>query len=432
MLRIVLPADADRRAWMERACRRAAAVDPAVEAAARRIIEDVRARGDAAVREATERFEGRRLGALELDRGRWREEAERAAPAVRRAIEHAHARIRRFHEAERATLGDSLALDEPGVHLELRLRPLARVGLYVPGGTARYPSSVLMTAVPARVAAVAEVVMATPSPSPEVLHAAQVAGVDRVFAIGGAQAVAALAYGTESVPRVDKIVGPGNAYVAAAKRLVFGDVDIDQVAGPSEVLIVADGSARPALVAADLLAQAEHDADAHALLVTPSEALARAVDAEVERQIATLPRRAIAERALEAHGIALVTTTVDEALDFAAAFAPEHLEVHLERTDADAVVQRVPTAGAVFFGAFTPEAAGDYLAGPNHVLPTGGAARFGSPLGVHDFLKRTSLLQYAEEGLRAQAEDIVRLAEVEGLDAHARAVTARFPSARNK
>ena len=300
------------------------------------------------------------------------------------------------------------------------------MGLYVPGGTARYPSSVLMTAVPARAAGVQELVMVTPGPSVETLHAALVAGVDRVFPIGGAQAVAALAYGTESVPRVDKIVGPGNAYVAAAKRLVFGDVDIDQVAGPSEVLIVADAGADAALVAADLLAQAEHDTAAYAVLVTTSAALAVRVQAEVERQLASLPREAIARRAIDDNGAAVVVGSLDEAIRFAEDFAPEHLELLVE--GAEAIAPRIANAGAIFVGPWTPEAAGDYLAGPNHVLPTGGSARFSSPLGVHDFVKRTSILRYEAAALRAQADDIVRLADVEGLHAHGRAVTARFAS----
>jgi histidinol dehydrogenase len=271
---------------------------------------------------------------------------------------------------------------------------------------------------------VGEIVMVTPGPSAETLWAAKVAGVDRVFAIGGAQAVGALAWGTESVPRVDKIVGPGNAYVAEAKRQVFGAVDIDSVAGPSEILIVADESAEARWVAADLLSQAEHDVDAHAVLLTPSAAFAAAVSQEVGKQLVTLPRRAIAEKSLFRHGLALVTATLDEALALADQFAPEHLELMCK--DAQAAAPRIRSAGAIFVGAHTPEAAGDYLAGPNHVLPTGGAARYGSPLGVYDFIKRTSLLRYSAEALRAQATDIVRLANIEGLAAHGRAVAARL------
>jgi histidinol dehydrogenase len=284
-----------------------------------------------------------------------------------------------------------------------------------------------MTAVPARVAGVREVVMVTPGASPETLAAARVAGVDRVFEIGGAHAVAALAYGTESVPRVDKIVGPGNIWVAAAKRLVFGDVDIDSVAGPSEVLVLADDGADPAFVAADLLAQAEHDAVAHAVLVTTSEALVTAVEAELEAQLAVLPRKAIAEASLAANGVAIITADLGSAVRLANRWAPEHLELHVR--DAARVAEQIRTAGAIFVGAWTPEAAGDYLAGPNHVLPTGGAARYASPLGVYDYLKRTTVLEYTPEGLAAHADDIQRLAAVEGLDAHGRSVAIRMAKA---
>jgi histidinol dehydrogenase len=279
-----------------------------------------------------------------------------------------------------------------------------------------------MTAVPARVAGVGEIIMVTPGASPESLLAARIAGVDRVFEIGGAQAVAALAYGTASVPRVDKIVGPGNAYVAAAKRLVFGDVGIDSVAGPSEVLVIADDSAAPAHVASDLLAQAEHDADAIAILVTPSRALAEAVAAAVAEQLRSLSRAAAA-RSIRDHGAAIVTADLGAAIRLANRFAPEHLELHVR--DAARVSEAIRTAGAIFVGPFTPEAAGDYLAGPNHVLPTGGAARYASPLGVWDYVKRTTVLEYDRASLLAHRRDITLLAGVEGLEAHARSVTVR-------
>jgi histidinol dehydrogenase len=268
--------------------------------------------------------------------------------------------------------------------------------------------------------------MVTPGASAETLCAALLSGVDRVFEIGGAQAVAALAYGTETVPRVDKIVGPGNAYVAAAKRLVFGDVGIDSIAGPSEVLVIADDTASAAHVASDLLAQAEHDADASALLLTPSAALARAVAAEVERQIADLPRRAIAAASISDHGAAIVTADLAAAVRLANRFAPEHLELHVR--DAARVAEALRTAGAIFVGPYTPEAAGDYNAGPNHVLPTGGAARYASPLGVWDYVKRTSVLEISREGLAAHRGDLALLAGVEGLEAHARSVTVRTGS----
>jgi histidinol dehydrogenase len=394
-----------------------------IEAAARAIVEDVRARGDAAVAEHTARLEGRHPDperGFEIPRARWDAEADRVAPAVRAALDRAAARVAAFHEPQRE---GGYHMHEEGIRLALRVDPLAAVGLYVPGGTARYPSSVIMTAVPARVAGVRDIIMVTPGASPETLAAARLAGVDRVFEIGGAQAVAALAYGTATVPRVDKIVGPGNAYVAAAKRIVFGDVDIDAIAGPTEVLIVADDSADPAVVAADLLAQGEHDVLAAPILVTPSAALARAVAAAVAEQLPSLERRAIAERAVADRGAIVVVRDLAEAFRLADVFAPEHLGLHLR--DAAAHVDRIRNAGAIFVGHHTPEAAGDYLAGPNHVLPTGGSARFASPLGVYDFVKRISVLEYSAEALAAQADDIIRLAEAEGLTAHARSVAIR-------
>jgi len=421
MLRLLLPGDPDRTQVVQRLHRRASAGGSDVEHSVRAILEEVRQHGDAAVRAFTERWEKRKLEDLELSRLEWERLANQVAPDVQSALATARARIARFHEHQRV---EGYRVDEEGVELELRVQPLARAGVYVPGGSARYPSSVLMTAVPAKVAGVGEIVMVTPGPSPETLHAARIAGVDRVFVIGGAQAVAALAYGTETVPRVDKIVGPGNAYVAEAKRQLFGIVDIDQVAGPSEILIVADNSADPRLVAADLLSQAEHDADAYAILVTTSLELAVATQKEVAAQLESLPRKAIAEQSITRHGHAVVVDHINDALAFAEEYAPEHLE--LMTADAAAQAKTIRNAGAIFVGASTPEAAGDYLAGPNHVLPTGGAARHGSPLGVYDFVKRTSVLKYSPAALARQAGDIVRLANVEGLQAHGRAVAARL------
>ena len=396
-----------------------------VEAEVREIIGQVRRGGDAAVRMLTSNFEGRTLDALELSRADWSTAAARVPATVRAAITRAHERIARFHEPQRAAL-TGYVVDEDGARCELVPSALGRVGLYVPGGSARYPSSVLMTAVPAVVAGVKEIVMVTPGPSDETLCAAEVAGVHRVFVIGGAQAVAALAYGTESVPRVDKIVGPGNAWVAEAKRQVFGQVDIDSVAGPSEILIVADDAADAELVAADLLSQAEHDVEARAVLVTPSLRLATEVTAAVARQLADLPRQKIASESIRRHGVAVVTTDLDAALAFAEAYAPEHLELLVQEPRRAA--QKITTAGAIFLGASTPEAAGDYVAGPNHVLPTGGTARYASPLGVYDFIKRTSVLELSPAALARHAEDIISLATVEGLDAHGRAVSRRVGS----
>ena len=403
---------------LERSTRFEGGVDDAVAA----MLADLRLRGDAAVEHYTRQFDNREPtdGSYELSRARWDAGAAQVAPRVREALDLAAQRIRAFHERQREPEVD-IELD--GVRLELRVTPLARVGIYVPGGTARYPSSVLMTAIPAKVAGVREVVMVTPGASPEALLAAKIAGVDRVFELGGAQAIGALAFGTATVPRVDKIVGPGNAWVASAKRQVYGEVDIDSIAGPSEVLIIADGDADPRWVAADLIAQAEHDTEARAVLVTPSARLASAVDAELVRQLASLPRRAIAERALTEHGAAVIVESIAAAVELANRFAPEHLE--LQCADARRVAAACTTAGAIFVGAYSSEAAGDYLAGGNHVLPTGGAARYASPLGVHDFRKRTSLIEYDAATAAAHADAIAALAACEGLDGHGRSALMR-------
>jgi len=419
MLRIIAPADPDYAAACARLCERGADIPREIEERARAIVDDVRARGDAALIEWTATLERRTLTPDTLELTGWQDTS--VAPAVEQALARAAQRIRHFHERQRE---QSWSFEVGGAQLGLRVEPLARVGLYAPGGTARYPSSVLMTAVPATVAGVGELILVTPGPSPEVLAAARIAGVDRVFQIGGAQAIGALAYGTATVPRVDKIVGPGNAYVAAAKRLVFGTCDIDSVAGPSEVLIIADAAADPRHVAADLLAQAEHDSAAWPVLVTPSRALAEAAAAECARQVATLPRRAIAEAALRAQGAAVVVADLPEAIRFANRFAPEHTELLVAQPRA--WVEALRTSGAIFVGAHTPEAVGDYVAGPNHVLPTAGTARWASPLGVWDYLKRTTVIEYSALALAEQADEITTLSEVEGLHAHGRSVTVRI------
>jgi histidinol dehydrogenase len=421
VIRILAHTDPDFEAGVRALCDRAAALPESIEAAAREVIRAVRRDGDSALRELTLRFERREVGSLEMDRGARSEAARRTDPAVRRALEHAAARIRAFYERERYQSFE--IADRPGVRLGLRVAPLDRVGIYVPGGTARYPSTVLMTAIPARVAGVREIVMTTPGASPETLAAAEIAGVDRVFAVGGAQAVAALAYGTETVPRVDKIVGPGNAYVAAAKRLVFGDVGIDSVAGPTEVVIAADDSADPRWIAADLLAQAEHDALAVPILVAVGRALAERVTAALAEQLARLPRREIAAAALRGQGAILVVEDAAQAVALVNRLAPEHAGLAL--AGARALAGEITAAGAIFVGHHTPESVGDYIAGPSHVLPTSGSARFSSPLGVADFVKRTSIVEYDAAALDADGADIERLAEVEGLDAHARAVSIR-------
>jgi histidinol dehydrogenase len=422
LLSLVTSADPDYAERVRALGHRLSELPEAVETAARTVVREVRARGDAAVRELTFKFEKRDLPAFELSRADWIAQSGSVAGNVRAALERAAARIRRFAEREHAHAAKSFEDESDGIRLASAVSPLDRVGLYVPGGTARYPSTVLMTAIPARVAGVKEIIMTTPGPSPETLAAAAIAGVDRVFVIGGAQAVAALAYGTASIPRVDKIVGPGNAYVTAAKRLVYGDVGIDFLAGPTEVAIAADASANPAWVAADLLAQAEHDPLSVPILIAVGRAVADAVLVQLQRQLERLPRRAIAERALRDQGVAVVVDTAAEAVELLSRIAPEHAGVAL--ADARALGDRV-VAGAVFIGHHASESVGDYMAGPSHVLPTGGSARFSSPLGVGDFLKRTSIIEYGPAALLGQVDDIVALAGVEGLDGHGRAVAAR-------
>ena len=391
-----------------------------VEPDVRAILDDVRARGDAAVLELSARFEGRAPASVVVPEAEWRSAAASAPSEVRSALAQAAERIRRYHERQR---DPGFAYEEDGVRLGQRVRPVAAAGVYAPGGKARYPSSVLMTAIPAAVAGVPRIVLATPRPTPEVLAAAELAGVTEVIDAGGAQAIGALAYGTATVRRVDKIVGPGNIYVACAKRLVFGVVDIDGIAGPSEILVVADDGADPEVVAADLLSQAEHDEDAYALLVTVSRAQADRVARALERQLAELPRRAVAEASVRSHGACFVAGDLEEAARVADSLAAEHLALAVR--DPEALFDRVGAAGAVFLGDHTPEAAGDYAAGPSHVLPTGGAARFSSPLGVYDFVVRTSIIRYGQDALRAQADLLESLARLEGLEAHARAVSIR-------
>jgi histidinol dehydrogenase len=423
MLRIYQKTDADYASRLAELCHRNVSVSDEIDAAARKVIAEVRAGGDAAVRALTARFEKRELGALELAAAEWDAMAAGASAEVRAALEHAARRVRAFYERERHP---SYEINEGPIRTGSRVDPLERVGLYVPGGTARYPSTVIMTAIPAQVAGVREIVMVTPGPSPETLLAARLAGVGRVFVIGGAQAIAALAYGTESVPRVDKIVGPGNAYVAAAKRLVFGDVGIDSIAGPTELVVGADDSVDAGWVAADLLAQAEHDTLAVPILIARGADFARRVAAEVERQVALLPRREIAEKALRGQGAIFVVDTDADMAEAINRLAPEHAELAVR--DARKLAEKITTAGALFLGAHTPEPVGDYIAGPSHVLPTGGSARFSGPLSVADFVKRTSIIEYDAAALDAHTDHITALTAVEGLDAHGRAVTIRTRS----
>ena len=399
-----------------------------VDETVRAIIADVVARGDAAVVDHTRRLDGLDLtpATLRVAQGEVDEAVRRCAPETLDALALARDRIETYHRAQRPQ--DSLATDPLGVTLGWRWSALESVGLYVPGGTASYPSSVLMNTVPARVAGVARIVMVAPTPrgetNPLVLAAARLAGVDEIYRIGGAQAVAALAYGTATIAPVVKIVGPGNAYVAAAKRRVFGKVGIDMIAGPSEVLILADGGANPEWVAADLLAQAEHDTAAQAILVTDSAGLADAVEAALERQLALLPRRDIAGASWRDFGAIVLVERLADAVPLIDRLAPEHLEIEAE--EADALAGAVRNAGAIFLGAHTPEAIGDYVAGPNHVLPTARSARFSSGLSVLDFMKRTSILKCDAQALRALGPAAIALGRAEGLEAHARSVAIRL------
>ena len=396
-----------------------AAQDPAVEAAVRAIVADVRARGDAAVLDYTAKFDkvsARSFAELE------RPLSQVSIPdAQAEALRAAHERIRRFHERQRQESWDYQEAD--GTRLGQRVTPLERVGLYVPGGKAAYPSSVLMNAVPAKVAGVRELVMVSPNPNPLVLAAAALAGVDRVVAIGGAQAVAALAYGTESLPRVDKIVGPGNVYVAEAKRQVFGQVGIDMVAGPSEILVICDGSTPADWIAMDLFSQAEHDEAAQALLLSPDAGFLDEVERAIARLLPQMQRARTIGASLGARGALIETASLDEACALANRIAPEHLELSV--AEPDAWLPKLCNAGAIFLGRYSSEALGDYCAGPNHVLPTAGTARFSSPLGVYDFQKRTSVIGVSRAGARELGRIASVLARGEGLEAHARSAEMR-------
>jgi len=402
--------------------------DPGLWAEVGRIVEEVDRRGDEALFEYTARWDGHAVTAetVEASAEERKAAAAKIPPEDREVLRLAGERIERFHKHQRRE--GWMVSDEEGVELGQRILPLERVGIYAPGGLASYPSTVLMTAIPARIAGVREIILVTPSRDgrlqPMIAAAAEIGGVNRIFKIGGAQAIAALAFGTESVPRVDKIVGPGNAYVAAAKKMVFGRVAIDMIAGPSEILIIADGTGDAAFAAADLLAQAEHDEMAGAVLLTPDESFAKTVAEEIENRLADLPRREIAARALEAFGGLVVTRNLAEAVELANRFAPEHLELMVQNPRE--LLPELRNAGAIFLGSHTPEALGDYVAGPSHVLPTGGTARFSSPLGVDDFVKRTSVLSFSQKGLERYAKTAVRLAEMEGLEGHGRSVRLRL------
>lgn len=405
------------------------AQDDRVEQTVIAILAEVKARGDAAVVEYTNRFDrlsAASMGALELPRAELQAALDGLPPERRAALETAASRIRAFHEKQ-VQEGWSYT-EADGTRLGQMVTPLDRVGLYVPGGKAAYPSSVLMNAIPAKVAGVKELIMVVPTPGGEknalVLAAACLAGVDRVFTIGGAQAVAALAFGTETVPQVDKVVGPGNAYVACAKRRVFGIVGIDMVAGPSEILVLADGSTDPDWVAMDLFSQAEHDELAQSILICPDAAYIDRVQASIEKLLPSMPRQEVIRTSLENRGALILVQDLEEAVALANQVAPEHLELSL--AEPDAWVEKIHHAGAIFIGPYTSESLGDYCAGPNHVLPTSGSARFSSPLGVYDFQKRTSLIRVSRAGAQTLGQVAGVLADGEGLPAHAQSARYRL------
>ena len=398
-----------------------------VSAAVDAVIAAVRTRGDAALLDYTEQFDGVKLSCLQVTDQEIASAMMHVSSSLVDTLRAAANNIRAFHQAQ--VRQDVVLTDKPGVVLGQRYTPIEKVGICVPRSPVAFPSTILMNVIPAKIAGVKEIVLVTPpekdgSVSPAALAAACIAGVDRIFKIGGAQAVAALAYGTETVPAVDKIVGPGGIFVATAKRKVFGKVGIDMIAGPSEILVLADGTCNPRWVAADLLSQAEHDVLASAVLVTDSEALATAVQAEVERQLNLLPREPVARKSIEGSSKILLCDSLDEVIDTANRIAPEHLEICTD--DPFAILPRIRNAGSIFLGKNAPEALGDYFAGPNHTLPTSGTARFSSPLGVDDFVKKSQFIYYTRDALEKVAQPIAAFAREEGLEGHARSVTVRF------
>ena len=426
MMKIIQTDGVAEREYQKLLKSRSAKVGKEVTQTVTQILEQVEQRGDEAVLEYTKKFDGSLPQYVEVPREVIQDALTEADQDYVNALLNAVENITAFHSRQ---VQQSFIDPKPnGVILGQRIRGLNRVGLYVPGGTAAYPSSVLMNAVPAKIAGVKEIVMVTPpckdgTPNPDILVAAAVCGVDRVFTLGGAQAIAALAYGTESVPKVDKIVGPGNIFVATAKKLLYGTVDIDMIAGPSEILVLADETGNPAYLAADLMSQAEHDKLASAILITTSMELAKATDAEIDRQIQSLSRKEIIESSLTNFGAIFVTDSVDYAVELANDFAPEHLEVMMQNPME--YIGKLDNAGSVFLGAYAPEPLGAYYAGPNHVLPTSGTARFFSPLGVDAFIKKSSYIYYTKDALRSAKQDIVLLANREGLTAHANSILVR-------
>lgn len=427
MIRIAKADGVSERELINQLKARSGEIDRKVTSAVTDILNNVKQNGDDAVREYTLKFDGHMPSNFEISREEIDSSPDKCDRDFILALYKAADNIRDFHARQKQQ--SWLEPKQNGVILGQRIRGLKRVGVYVPGGTAAYPSSVLMNVIPAKIAGVKEIVMVTPpqkdgTANPDILAAAKIAGVDRVFLIGGAQAVAALAYGTQSVPKVDKIVGPGNIFVATAKKLLYGTVDIDMIAGPSEILIVADKSANPKFLAADLMSQAEHDKMASVILLTTSEETANETAKELSRQMQTLERRDIIEQSLNDFGAIIVCKDISEAVDFANELAPEHLELAVENPME--YIGRVDNAGSVFLGHYSPEPLGDYFAGPNHVLPTSGTARFFSPLSVDSFIKKSSFIYYTEPALSEAKDDIIKLAETEGLTAHANSIKVRF------
>ena len=427
MIRIAKADGVSERELINQLKARSGEIDRKVTSAVTDILNNVKQNGDDAVREYTLKFDGHMPSKFEISREEIDSSPDKCDRDFILALYKAADNIRDFHARQKQQ--SWLEPKQNGVILGQRIRGLKRVGVYVPGGTAAYPSSVLMNVIPAKIAGVKEIVMVTPpqkdgTANPDILAAAKIAGVDSVFLMGGAQAVAALAYGTQSVPKVDKIVGPGNIFVATAKKLLYGTVDIDMIAGPSEILIVADKSANPKFLAADLMSQAEHDKMASAILLTTSEETANETAKELSRQMQTLERRDIIEQSLNDFGAIIVCKDISEAVDFANELAPEHLELAVENPME--YIGRVDNAGSVFLGHYSPEPLGDYFAGPNHVLPTSGTARFFSPLSVDSFIKKSSFIYYTEPALSEAKDDIIKLAETEGLTAHANSIKVRF------
>lgn len=426
----VISSKADIEGFLKRLRKRYIGSDPDITERVSAIVKRVRKGGDKALLGYTERFDGH--SSITITPADIKAHARKADPKVIKALRLSAGRIRKFHKHQREA---SWSFSEPGgIRLGQILRPLDRVGVYVPGGMASYPSTVLMNVIPAQVAGVPDIAIAVPTPrgeiNPAVMAAIEIVGIKEVWTAGGAQAVAALAYGTESIRRVDKIVGPGNVYVATAKKMVFGDVDIDMVAGPSEILVIADDTAHADFIAADMLSQAEHDPLASSVLITNSERLALAVQGELKRQCAGLHRRETAERSLRDYGAIILVRSLEDAAGISNTIAPEHLEIMCKASDK--LIPKLRNAGAIFVGDWTPEPLGDYSAGPNHTLPTVGTARFSSPLGVYDFIKRTSLIQFGREGFNRLAPTVECIAEAEGLDAHANAVRIRRGRGKSK